>query len=397
MTARGGRFLIVGLFLAAVAAPAHGSALDLGGDLEYLIGSGQKHDSPANPGDILNVPRTTHLVELQTRFASGDRLTIEWRGRFYSPDGAFSSHLDQAYVSFAPVRNVGLRIGRQRIGFGPGYVWNPVNDLDKRRNIYDPTRYTEGVNAAKASFDLFTGLRKPLTLSVEAVVPERVDTFGALQRTGIGTQLYLLARDIEFGLAASYSRFSDTETSYLFGAYSTIDVGGMILGFEYAGSAKPELPDLTAAGAARRDGINHQFLVNLNRRVSDTGFVLLEYFRNGFGYSDAELDTMVGRLRTDYTAYGSLIAGNLVRGYVSKDYLYGTFSQEIADFWTLTFSGMANLDRGGGFIYPQLAWTGIEDVTVSAEAITNVYYGKENEFSLDPYRNIFFLRLQYFF
>ena len=374
------------------------AALSVDGNIEYLFTSLSTRDTPLNPGNVLSVPDYSHLLELRLN-ASFGRFYGEWRGRYESWPEGYSSHFDQAYLSFEESEPLKLRVGRQRIGFGVGYAWNPVNDLDKRRDIYNPTKYVEGVNAAKSTFDFSDRYGRPMQLSFAVVIPDGTGSAPDLRYSRLGSQFYVLTHDVELGLTASYGKNEGAGggENLLFGAYSSADIGGAILELEYAVSRKPYLPRFSRETAFYRNDFNCQALLNLHRRITEKSFLMLEYFFNGFGYGSGEFDDMLSLLSSSYGEYAPLVAGSLSPGYVSRHYFFGTLSQEMSDHWTLALTTMANLERPGAFLYPQLSYTGVDDITVSLEAITNITGGTENEFSMSVYRHALLVRLQYYF
>lgn len=374
-------------------------ALEITGDLEYDFGYNRKKNNILNPGNILGLADYMNQAEFKADLSSGTKncMVIDARGRYDMATKKSLFYLDQAYIGMEGADIFKFRFGRQRIGFGTGYLWNPVNDLDIKKDVYELSRYTRGVDGIKAVLDLTGRIAFPLNYSFEVLPPESTDGETRLSGSKFGAQFYTLLSGIEFGLAASYKKEHGKERDALLGVYSSVDAGGFIIGCEAAGSRKPDMSYFSETGIFYKSRPETQAVVSINKRISESGLIILEYFYNGFGLDSREFDSMVRLLETDYAAWGPLVINTATPGYVSKNYLFASFSSDLMDNLSLTLAGMANLDRKGGFLYPQMAWTEIESITVTLESVVNLFSRAKSEFSLLPYDYTVSFRFQYFY
>ncbi|MBN1823381.1 MAG: hypothetical protein JW803_03580 [Endomicrobiales bacterium] len=369
------------------------------GNIEYLGGHSSVRDTPVNPSNALSFPSFTSVSELRLNILADDRkmFNLETRGRYDFIARQSSGFLDQAYVNFRLSDMFTLKAGRQRISFGTGYLWNPVNDLDIEKDIYNPDKYTEGVDALKLGFDLTDKVSEPLGVYLEIVPPVVKSWKTDPEYSKIGLQFYALHQNIECGFAASHKRNENSYDSTLLGIYGSLDIQGIIAGSEVSYSKSPGRVYFTKYGTAQRDGHALKGTLSLNKRVSEKSFVIVEYFHNGAGLDKDEFDDMTELLENDYDTYAPVVIDSLKPGYASRNYFFAAISLEASDFWAVSLNTMSNLDRYGSFFYPQLSWTKINDLTLTLEAIFNVSSGAESEFSLLPYGSAVFLRTQYYF
>ncbi|MDD5067713.1 MAG: hypothetical protein PHF84_11775 [bacterium] len=373
--------------------------LDITGDFEYDFGYNRNKNNLLNPANILGLQDYVNRAEFKASLSSGTKnsMMIDARGRYSMADKESTFFLDQAYINLEPGDILKFRFGRQRIGFGTGYLWNPVNDLDIRKDVYELSRYTRGVDGIKAVLDFTPRTIFPFSFCFEVLPPE--DTSGKVRLSGsrFGAQFYTLLGGVEFGLAGSYKKEQAREKDTLYGFYSSVDIAGFIAGLECAGSKKPDLNYFSESGIFQKNRYDTQAVVSINKRLGESGLVVLEYFYNGFGFSNKEFDNMVHLLWMSYADFSPLIIGTVSPGYVSRNYFFASFSSDIVSNLSLTLSGMANLDRKGGFLYPRIAWTEIESITVTLESIVNLFSHTRSEFSLLPYDYTVSFRVQYFY
>ncbi|OGS23159.1 MAG: hypothetical protein A2252_02800 [Elusimicrobia bacterium RIFOXYA2_FULL_39_19] len=374
-------------------------ALDFSGNAEYLYTSIEKKETLLNPGNLLSIPPNTHLGEIKTGFSAQTKykITIDARARYDSMLEKSEGLLDQAYIILEPADYLKFKLGRQKIGFGVGYLWNPVNDLDIKKDAYNPEKYSQGIDVLRFTHDFTSFLDRPFSFNFEFIPPTETQEINNLQYARTGAQFYLLTNDIELGLLGSYKKNLNYSDNSLIGVYTSVDIGGMILGMEYAQANKPELVYFTNTGLTNKIGWETQAIVNLNRRITEKSFIMLEYFYNGFGYDETDFSNMLNLINSSYALYAPVALGTLNPGYLSKNYIFCTLSYDLTDNLGFSFSTLGNLDRPGGFVYPQFSWTKLKNTTISLEGISNISSDKQSEFSLSPYSSMLLLRTQYFF
>jgi hypothetical protein len=242
----------------------------------------------------------------------------------FSGGEEFDWRLDRANVSWS-ADWLEIKLGRQRLAFGPGYIFNP-SDLYVQPSFTDPTREDLGQDSLLTTF--YFG---PLSGAQLIAVPRRVAAdgdYGARLFTNLGG----------FDLAASYYHrgyFAADQRAHFVGLSATgeITIGdwdgpgiwaeaGLDLPYW---SAKPEGaddPDMTWRASA---GLSYTFTGDFS--------ALVEYYHDAAG----------GARFSDYD-WASLLSGeNFVLG---RDYLFANLEYDLASLVTLTAMGLANLHDG---------------------------------------------------
>ncbi len=374
-------------------------SIDFSGNLELLFGSIEKKDTLLSPNNILSISDYTGLLELKTNLNSGYKkmFNIETRARYDFVTKKENFYCDQAYVSYEDMKYLKFRIGRQRLGFGTGYLWNPVNDLDVNKDIYNPAKYVEGVDAIRCNFDFTSKYLKPTNISIIFVLPNKYDNNLDLNYSKVGIQSYIFRDGIEFGLLGSYNKNLGFQDSILYGLFSSIDLYGTIVGLETAISKKPNIKYFSKDRIYYKTDFHIQTGFNINRRITDKSFLIIEYFYNGFGYDKNEFNEITKLLKQQFNLYAVDIINIIKPGYVSKNYFFLSFSYEIFNEITVTTNVISNIDLYGGFFNPQLIWSKFKNTSISLEWIRNITLDQENEFSLIPYEQYLLLRVQQYF
>ncbi|HAM38875.1 MAG TPA: hypothetical protein DCP53_05725 [Elusimicrobia bacterium] len=388
-------FLI--MFLCNIANFAY--CFNLSGYIENLFSYNESKNTLVNPENILSISKFANLTELQLNLSSKDKKTliIDTRARYDTETEDFSTHFDQAYINFDASEITKFKMGRQRIGFGVGYLWNPVNNLDLQKDIYNPTKYIEGIDGLKFNLDFTSKIGKPMNLNFEILPPINYSDNSSISYSKFGSQFYIFINEIEIGLVSSYHKTPLNSENILFGSYYSIDIKGIIFGLEYAQSKNNDIIYFTDTGIKNKSTYYPQIVLNMNKRTSEKSFLVLEYFYNGSGYDKNEFENLQNLTKNNYSIYGHTTLSVLNPGYVNRNYIFSTFSNEISDYVSLSISSMLNIDNSGAFIYPQISWTKIKNLTLSLENISNISANKDSEFSIIPYYYILIIRSQYYF
>ena len=201
-----------------------------------------------------------------------------------------------------------------------------------------------------------------------------------------GLQTYALIDEIELGLVSSYALEKTFGENVLFGAYSSVDIKGTILGLEVAFSKKPQSSYIGTQKIFSKEGFKPQFVINFNRRITEKSFLLVEYCFNDLGYTETEFLQIINLLENNYVDYIYDITKLLQPGYVSKNYFFTTFSYEIFDDISININFLSEKTFSSGFVYTQVMFTRISNLTISIEYIKNYITNNiKNEFYLLPY------------
>ena len=171
-------------------------------------------------------------------------------------------YLEEAWLAWQPFDGLSLRLGRQRLGFGCGFAWSVVDDLDPQPMPFDTHAPRVGLDAARLSVDL-SPAGAPVQASVEAFAP-RAMTAGPLlvvhdsgsrsvpaasvtgavlpeiEDCGAAVQLSAFLGGIEMGAAGSITQYRPGAPVSL-GGWATVDLAGFVFGAEGAWRDEPEL------------------------------------------------------------------------------------------------------------------------------------------------------------
>lgn len=274
--------------LAAVPASAQsGDGLDVSGS---VIGSAAYRelrdcafypDADAALSDYLAA--TTAAIALEAGERS--RLSFAARCTIDAVDRSLSFEILRAFAEARLGEYVTIGLGRRLTGFGCGLIWNPVNGVDAARNPFDRTASRPGMDAAYASLDLGEATGFPLSLSVQAFPPPFEPGIDIAKST-VAAQAYLYLGGIEMGLVGDCADPAGDRPRWSAGAWGTVDLAGLVLGFEAAWRKTDTIPRPDAGGLPVTDTNSHlSALATASFRIGD--FFLYAEGR----YSDAGLST----------------------------------------------------------------------------------------------------------
>ena len=268
---RGARFLP--FLVLVLSAPTGLAALSAEGSL--LIQTGPAVLRPdLSPG---SVPDWTAQLLASTRITgSGPAAELAIEGLFAhdAVAGAGALFLEEAWAAWKPVDGFAVRLGRQRVGFGCGFAWSVVDDLDPQPMPFEPHNPRVGLDAIRISMDL-SPVGAPLQASVEGFAPRGAGAapflvvqgaspslpsgiLGAgpslpgLGDCGAAAQVSAFLGGIEVGAAGSLRELASSDPPFSVGGWATVDIGGFVFGAE---------------GAWRQDGA--EWLANCSRRMGD--------------------------------------------------------------------------------------------------------------------------------
>ncbi len=235
----------------------------------------------------------------------------------YAIDSAYFSVENGPFVLYA---------GKQRIKWGTGLFWNPVDSLQPNPlDIYRPTEDLEGIYALRAE------------LSNDIVTPSLIITpkpGAAYKGLDAAIQLYKLVGTCDIFLNYIY----DTDIQNI-GAAISWDLGFFVLNCQ---AALKQVPGSGEFKLANR-GFNSSYMAGLTRTISNELSVVAEYYRNSAGMSN-----------NDYVA--SVTSGTIPVFLGKKDYLAYTASYTWNNLLSISFTGLHGLDDGTSFLFPAISY-----------------------------------------
>jgi hypothetical protein len=320
--------------------------------------------------------------------------------------------LFEAYASAKPNANFILEAGKKVMKWGKGYAWNPVSFIDRPKNPEDPEEALEGTTVATADYiHSFDGPLNTLTLTT-ALIPvyEHVNAkFGEPRRTNFASKLYLLLydTDVDFMVLTGSSR----TTRYGFDFSKNLSTNLEIHG-EFAVVNNLDTMAINARGQptkSQADAISG--LIGLRYLSAKETTYFLEYYRNGGGFSRAEIKNFFSLVDDSYRTFVNtgnddglvrarkLLNGPYGRPSPARHYLYFRASQkEPFDilYFTPAVTSIMNLTDASLTIIPELAYSPMTNLELRFRAPVllgkkGTEYGeKQNDYRIE-------LRLRYHF
>jgi hypothetical protein len=300
--------------------------------------------------------------------------------------------LRQGYAQYWWGTAFGLRAGKQRVAWGSGFVWNPTNRLEPAKNPVNAGLEQEGVWAARMDV-------VPTPWAGVALVATRGDTnvgdlpFGAAPvETDAGAlRVRFLVKDTDLALVVSGGQ----DRSSLVGFDLARDVGPLSVHAEgslYRGS---EIPPL------RPDQTFFRIATGALRVIGETS-IAVEYFFNGEGYNDRQMDAYLAGLDAAYAAASDprlpqeqrdaalqrYLAGAAVPYSgglgLRRHYLQASWSRaHLQGEWSLTARALVGLSDGGVALTPGIGYAPRGNVTLSLDGVL-LLGPQESEYRLAP-------------
>jgi len=283
-----------------------------------------------------------------------DRRLMDLTHIMKEEDGWFLLHrLDRLYLTLLADRG-SVRIGRQAVTWGDGFVFNPMDLFNPFPATAIDRDYKAGDDMVNAQFTLaqigdvqflYVARRNPENNKVES------------DQASLAGKLHFAAGTTEFDVMGS-KHFEDN-----------------IVGIGITGYLKDASWRLDGTWTFLDDGSDHLSLVaNMDYswvwfKKNFYGFI--EYYLNGLGkdnYPDALLDPDI----TERLARGELFV-------IGRNYLSGHIQVELHPLFKVFFTAINNIEDPSGILQPYVTW----DITQNLQLTggVNIYYGaKGTEF-----------------
>ena len=320
--------------------------------------------------------------------------------------------LFEAYTSFKPSPNFVFEAGKKVAKWGKGYAWNPVSFIAPAKNPEDPEEALEGFTLFTGDFiRSFDGPLKTMTLTAAAVpVYKHINAnVGEPGHTDFASKLYLLAYDTDFDFMVSTGGSRTTRYGFDFSRNLTTN-------FEIHGELgvvnNQKTPVVDKRGRMFvRESDAVSYLLGLRYLTETETTYILEYYRNGTGFTRDEMKNFFGFVETSYQTFLStgndtglrrarqMLDGAYGRPNPGRHYLYFRASQkEPFDILYLTpaLTSIANLTDGSLSLIPEIAYSPITNVELRFRTPIllgrkGTEYGeKQNDYRIE-------LRLRYYF
>lgn len=339
-----------------------------------------------------------------------DTLSFSFTGHASYLDDPKGSESDarfyEAYARWQPDSRTSVDLGKRALGWGKGYAWNPVAFLDRAKDPADPELSREGfVIATGALVRSFDGPVQTLALT-PVLLPTNSGLnpeFGASGHPNPAVKLYGLVSDTDIDLiyTAPGSHGARYGIDFSRNLGSNLEIHG-----EWAHTRDAPRTVLTASNSLASESHSYTSALLGLRYLSerDTTFIA-EYYRNGSGYTKAEMDRFfdLARAAEINPALASAAARAAAQGYnrpnAMRNYAYLRVSQkEPFDilYFTPALTLIANTDDRSYALIPELAYTGFDDLELRLRLALN-RGDAATEYGEKPVRSRLELRLRYFF
>jgi len=354
-------------------------------------------------------------IQLEGSYEKGiARLFVLVNGNLtYSYQG-WSDSLDlyEGTLSLKPSDSLAIDLGKKVQKWGKGYAWNPVAFVDRLKDPEEPDLAREGFWMASADYiKSFDGPLKTLSMTpVILPVYEHInDDFGKINELNVAGRLYLLLYDTDIDLMflTGGSRTPRFGFDFSRNIITNLEIHGE---FAYINNFKQKTIDEQGKVSESKFDAKSYLLGVRYLAETDTTFIL-EYYHNGTGYTQNEIETFFSFVNNSYETYLSsqnrtsfTKAQNLAQGNYSKvnpmrDYLYLRVTQKDPFnilYFTPALTGIMSLNDGSFSLSPELTYAGITNLELRLKATANVGQNK-SEYGEKPSDFRLELRARYYF
>jgi len=318
----------------------------------------------------------------------------------------------EGFLSLKPSSSLTIDMGKKMLKWGKGYAWNPVAFVDRPKNPDDPELSLEGFIVAAA--DYIKSLEGPLkTISITPVlipVYEDInDTFGEVDKINLAGKLYLLFYDTDMDviLLTGGSKTARYGVDFSRNITTNFEIHGEFAVIE---DYRKRFID-SDGNLFEKEFDAKSYLAGIRFLTERETTYILEYYRNGTGFTTDEMRDYFSFINTAYDSYlasGSdmllkkglkITEGNYGRINPAREYLYLRISQkEPLDilYFTPSITGISNIADQSFSLSPELLYTGITnlELRMKASLITgerlSEYGEKQNDYRVE-------IRARYYF
>ena len=152
--------------------------------------------------------------------------------------------------------------GKQKIGWGTGYLWNPINQIDPAKDVFLPDKYNIGVEGVNLDFS--TDLLGEDNSTVIKIIVAGNELFSDFSEDSVvsGLNFYNLYKDnLDYGFVV----FRGRNGFRTYGVYSSYDISGWVVSMELC----------RIKNGGRK---YYQSVINVNKLVNEDLWFLIEFF-----------------------------------------------------------------------------------------------------------------------
>jgi hypothetical protein len=280
----------------------------------------------------------------------------------------------EANLSLKPTPSVTADMGKKVFKWGKGYAWNPVGFIDRPKDPNNPEEALEGYYSA--GLDLiksWDGSLQTIALTTVAlpVWQDVNEDFGELNHVNLAAKLYMLYRDTDIDLVffSGGSRSTRYGIDFSKNLAENLEIHGE---FAYLTDLKKKYLSETGT-LTQQEYSASRYLLGLRYLTENDITTIIEYYHNGAGFSESELERyyrLVADANTQWLDTGTDTlfrkAKNIsTMGYNSpqagRNYLYLKMNQKDPFdilYFTPGLIAIVNLDDRSYSISPEMLYTG---------------------------------------
>ncbi len=318
----------------------------------------------------------------------------------------------EGYLFLKPSDSLSFKFGKQTLLWGKGYAFNPVGFISRPKDPDDPELVLEGFIVA--SMDYIKSFSGPLkTFSIATVIfpvyEHLNDDFGKINHLNFAGKLYFLLYDTDIDLIglAGGSKTNCFGLDFSRNITTNFEIHG-----EFAFINNQIKKVIDSQGKISESKFDAKsYLLGVRYLTSWDMTLILEYYRNGGGFSHLEMKDYFLCIDKGYDLYFSkgndsllrkvsnLTQGNYGRPNPMKDYLYLRMSQKEPFnilYFTPALTTIMNLNDKSLSLSPELLYTGFTNWEFRLKGTALIGKG-ETEFGEKPNDYRIELRVRYYF
>ena len=317
-----------------------------------------------------------------------------------------------SYLSLKLSSSLNIIAGKKALKWGKGYAWTPVAFVDRMKDPDDTELSLEGFICVAADYvKSYSGPLKTISFTpvIIPVYDNVNDDFGENDHIDFAGKLYFLLYDTDIDLIALAGGSKTSRYGFDFSRNITtnLEIHG-----EFAFINNFEKKYINSSGntfVKKYDA--KSYLLGIRYLTENDITFIGEYYHNGTGFTDGEMEGYFSFIDKSYETYkssGSIgplkKATELSRGTYGginpmKDYFYARISQKDSFnilYFTPSLTGIVNINDKSFSLSPEFLYTGITNWELRLKTIfllgdSNSEYGeKQNDYRLE-------LRVRYHF
>jgi len=310
----------------------------------------------------------------------------------------------EAGLSLKPAPFVTVDLGKKVFKWGTGYAWNPAGFIDRPKDPNDPEEALEGyIGAGLDLIKSFGGALQTVALTT-VVLPVWQDInedFGEANNVNLAAKLYLLYRntDIDFLIFNGNSRSTRYGIDFSKNLATNFEVHG-----EFAYLTKIKQTYLSKTGTIiKHERSVKKYLLGLRYLSESDITTIIEFYHNGNGFSETELDTfyqLVDDTGIQFFSSGNNTLLQLAESpQAGRNYLYLKINQKDPFdilYFTPGLIAILNLDDHSYSATPEMLYTGFTNWELRMR-FTFLNGGNFTEFKEKQNENKLEFRVRYHF